>query len=337
AVQPVTVAEAPAALRIDLHQLPFDLGQRLTQRGRRSSDLSPFLDPAVGRTRRRGRRPSLELTLQLADRVDARVQVRQPAPDPLGVLIPHFHVGLCGRVPRVLSDLEGNDLNLVAELEADPVAPGRHEWPRWERVPPLFLRRVDLDRPGWRMPPVPHEPIQALAARGPRFLWTPRLWLFVLVARCRAEASDLLAGRVEEGQPELAVARVAEPEQDGYPVRAVLTRLDRDGIAFVAVRPEPHVVGDDDHPGPAVPTACAGQVAEGDAPGVLDVPARLVQVHRLSFLTRVVLPYRRQVVEDPDRPAVGRGHQVVALDDQVMHRCQREVAAQRAPGGTPVE
>src|SRR5262249_21115162 len=86
------------------------------------------------------------------------------------------------RVSGVLSDLEGDYLNLVAELQADAIAPRWHQWPQGERVPALLLRRVDLDRRGRHMPAVPHEPVKALPPRRPRFLWTPGLGLLVLGA-----------------------------------------------------------------------------------------------------------------------------------------------------------
>src|SRR5262249_59198623 len=107
------------------------------------------------------------------------------------------------RVSGVARDLAGDFLNLVAELQADAIAPRWHQWPQGERVPALLLRRVDLDRRGRHMPAVPHEPVKALPPRRPRFLWTPGLGLLVLVPRRRTEAPDLLARGVQAPPPQL--------------------------------------------------------------------------------------------------------------------------------------
>src|SRR5262249_62047265 len=143
---------------------------------------------------------------------------------------------------------------------------------------------------GRPLPAAPQERVRARPPRRPRFLWTPGLGLLALVARRRTEAPDLLAGGVQERQPQLAVARVAEPVQHGHPVRAVLPGLDRDGLALVALRREPRVVWDDDHPGPTVSTARARQVAEGNAPGILNVPPGLGQGQRARPRARGVPP-----------------------------------------------
>ena len=42
-------------------------------------------------------------------------------------------------------------------------------------------------------------------------------------------------------------------------------------------------------------------------------------------------PDRRQVVEDPERAAVGAQHEVVSLDDQVVNRDGRQVELERLP------
>ena len=49
------------------------------------------------------------------------------------------------------------------------------------------------------------------------------------------------------------------------------------------------------------------------------------------------LTHRGQVVENPKGPAVGRDHQIVVFDDQVVNGGAREIQLQRAPIGTIVE
>src|SRR5258708_29605188 len=44
-----------------------------------------------------------------------------------------------------------------------------------------------------------------------------------------------------------------------------------------------------------------------------------------------------QVIEDPEGPAVRRGHEVVVLDHEVVNRHDREVALQRLPARAVVE
>ena len=83
--------------------------------------------------------------------------------------------------------------------------------------------------------------------------------------------------------------------------------------------------------------AGGGILAFADGPdGAVIAPAcgryRGKQVDRLGRDRGAEIPDRRQVVEDPERSAVGAQHQVVVLDDQVVHGDRRQVELERLPG-----
>ena len=50
---------------------------------------------------------------------------------------------------------------------------------------------------------------------------------------------------------------------------------------------------------------------------------RAIEVHRRRRHTRAHLPHRRDVVQDPERPAVRADDEVIVLDDQIADRCSR--------------
>ena len=58
---------------------------------------------------------------------------------------------------------------------------------------------------------------------------------------------------------------------------------------------------------------------------------RIVQPHR-GFARRIArLPQRRDIVQNPERAPVRGQHQVVAVNDQVVHRRRRQIQLQRFP------
>ena len=64
---------------------------------------------------------------------------------------------------------------------------------------------------------------------------------------------------------------------------------------------------------------------------------RREQVRRRRLASGLQLPQRRDVVEDPERPAVRADHEVVVLDDEVADRGRRHVQPQRLPALAVVE
>ena len=60
-------------------------------------------------------------------------------------------------------------------------------------------------------------------------------------------------------------------------------------------------------------------------------------MHRLAERRRVELAQQRDVVEDPERAAVRRREQVAVLNQQIVHRNDRQVQSQRLPVTAVVE
>jgi hypothetical protein len=54
-------------------------------------------------------------------------------------------------------------------------------------------------------------------------------------------------------------------------------------------------------------------------------------------LPAAILPEHREIVEDPEGPAVGRGHQVSLLDRQIVHRHRRQILLEPLPVTAIVE
>ena len=78
---------------------------------------------------------------------------------------------------------------------------------------------------------------------------------------------------------------------------------------------------------------CAAAAVET---GAVDVP-RLEQVGRFGNDRGRHLPQRREVVQYPERTAVSRGDEIAFLDSEIVHRDDRQVAAQSLPAGSVVE
>src|SRR5262249_59319491 len=51
----------------------------------------------------------------------------------------------------------------------------------------------------------------------------------------------------------------------------------------------------------------------------------------------LVVMERRQVVENPERPALRRNNEVLVLDDEIGDRCRRQVELERLPVRAVVE
>ena len=64
---------------------------------------------------------------------------------------------------------------------------------------------------------------------------------------------------------------------------------------------------------------------------------RLIQAHLGHLRRGVDLAQGRQVIEHPERAAVGRDHEVVVLHDEIVHRRDGQIQLQRLPVSTVVE
>ena len=65
----------------------------------------------------------------------------------------------------------------------------------------------------------------------------------------------------------------------------------------------------------------------------LNAVRRRRRVKECIFLRDLVrvLPQRRDIIENPERASMGRNHQIVVLDDQIVHRRRRQIQLKRLP------
>ena len=313
--------EHPGVFGAHLDQLVLDRAERPGKRPRRVLD-------------RRGvepRRPRFGLRPEVAqhhDRVVDAVEqiVRSPRPGVLlaQVVVRRWHA-------RVAHDRERLHQGAAAGRETDLIGtrwhPGGHE--RVGRAAPALVVR---ELRGVGAAQVPHEPVGARVARRPR----------LLVAsggsrRAARERSDGAPVGVEERERELA-RRVLQPVVDDHAVRRVLAGVEQTLLLLAGRRLDlpvriahraDHAVRDlTARPRLVAVTAIRPPADRRPRGEQMRVGAR----DRAGHLVE-----RREVVEDPERAAVGRDHQIGVLHDQVVDRRDRQVARQPLPRAAVVE
>ena len=317
-----------------LVELAFDRRQAVGQRPRGRSHV-----PGVGRRSE----PVVELGLDVADRDDR---------------------GGC-RIDGVAQPLQEREL--LAQLRRCDFGAGIDFEREALRVRPAAHVQADLIRPRQRHGPVrphadhspegggvwvfhvPHEHVQAhLVGRAGQRRRTLRPGLVGVLERVGDDAVDLHAVRharlLEAVRPGALHAVAADAVRGGERVRPAREAADdvTGGVEDIECDPLVLVLQPviDHRPvGWVLPHRMRLVRREREAPRPVDAVgvARLEEMRGFARRRPHQLAQRRDVVQDPERAPVGRRDEVAVLDHEVVHRDDRQVAAQRLPVGAIVE